>query len=358
VSDENPVPETSPAKAEAPQSKSRLKRLSVLVLLLAPLLVIMLAGGVFLYGKWRFETAGPHAEPRIIWLQPGIGLPSITNRLAEAGVITDTLVFHYATRFTGAAAKLKAGEYEIPARASQAEIVRILVEGKSIVYQITLPEGLTSYQVIEIIKADPVLEGEAPIVPAEGTLLPETYNFTRGTTRAQMVERMNRDARRLMNELWPKRAANLPIKTPEEALILASIVEKETGVKAERPRVAAVFINRLNIPMRLQSDPTIIYGITLGKGPLGRDIRRSEIDRATAYNTYQIDGLPPTPICNPGRASIEAVLNPPKTNELYFVADGTGGHVFARSLLEHQRNVANWRRIQRSGGAAQSQPLP
>lgn len=357
MSDGNPAPETAPDEAEVPRGKSRLKRLFIYLLLLPVLLAVMLAGGGLLYGKWRYEAAGPLKEPRIIWLQPGIALPAISNRLAEAGTITDKNVFRYATRFTGAASRLKAGEYEIPARASQAEIVRILVEGKSIMHQLTLPEGLTSYQAMEIIKSNPVLEGEAPIVPAEGTLLPETYNFTRGTSRAQLVERMNRDARKLMNDLWPKRAPNLPVKTPEEALILASIVEKETGVKAERPRVAAVFINRLNKSMRLQSDPTIIYGITLGKGPLGREIRRSEIDRATAYNTYQIDRLPPTPICNPGRASIEAVLNPPKTDELYFVADGTGGHVFARSLLEHQRNVNNWRRIQR-GGAAQPQSVP
>jgi UPF0755 protein len=354
VTDELPPPEDASPESHAtqPRKRSFLKRLALFVLVFLPMLAGLLAGAVFLCGKWRFEAAGPLNEPRIVWLQPGTALPAIATRLSEAGVITDKRIFRYSARFTGTASKLKAGEYEIPAHASQAEIIRILVAGKSIMHQLTLPEGLTSEQAVAIVKADPVLEGNAPPIPSEGTLLPETYNFTRGTTRTQIVERMNRDATRLINELWPKRAQmDLPIKTPQEALVLASIVEKETGVKSERPRVAAVFINRLNRGMRLQSDPTIIYGITLGKGPLGRDIRRSEIDRATPYNTYQVDGLPPTPICNPGRASIEAVLNPPKTDDLYFVADGTGGHAFARSLAEHNQNVVQWRRIQQSGGA-------
>ena len=203
---------------------------------------------------------------------------------------------------------------------------------------------------MEIVKADPVLVGEVSAVPEEGALLPETYLFERGTSRDEILARMAAAHDAVMEELWPARAENLPIKTEEEAVILASIVEKETGVAEERPRVASVFINRLNRGMRLQSDPTIIYGITGGKGPLGRRIRRSEIDGATPYNTYQIDGLPPTPIANPGRAAIEAVLNPPETKDLYFVADGTGGHAFASSLKEHLKNVAAFRRIQRERG--------
>ena len=310
--------------------------------------VALIAGGAFLYGKWRFNAPGPAAAPTVVWLAPGHGLSSIAERLREAHVLDETGIFRLAVELNRAAGALKAGEYEIPAHASMADIVRILREGKSIVHRITVPEGLTSQEAMEIVKADPVLAGDMPPVPAEGSLLPETYNFSRGTTRAQIVQRMQKSASALINEAWPHRSANLPYKTQREAIILASIVEKETGLAAERPKVAAVFVNRLRKPMRLQSDPTIIYGITGGKGPLGRPIRQSELDRVTPYNTYQVDGLPPTPICNPGRASIEAVLNPPETSDLYFVADGTGGHAFASSLVEHGRNVLRWRQVEKN----------
>lgn len=316
------------------------------------------AGGVFLYGKWRFEAPGPAERPTIVWLAPGLGLAAIAGRLEEARVLDEPLIFRTAVRLNRQAGTLKAGEYEIPARASMSEIVRILREGRSIVHRLTVPEGLTSAQAMEIVKVDPVLVGAMPPLPPEGSLLPETYNFNRGTTRTQLVERMRMSATAVMNELWPRRAGDLPFKTPREALILASIVEKETGLAAERPRVAAVFVNRLRKSMRLQSDPTIIYGITGGKGRLGRPIRRSELDKMTPYNTYQVDGLPPTPISNPGRASIEAVLNPPATRELYFVADGTGGHAFASTLAEHGRNVARWRRIEGKSVVAPVKVVP
>ncbi|MEX0838316.1 MAG: endolytic transglycosylase MltG [Parvibaculum sp.] len=322
-------------------------RYVLVALIVLPSLVALIAGGVFLYGKYRFEAAGPHAEPRIVLLSPGMGVRAIAARLDKAGVISDRRIFLAGVRFGKAEATLKAGEYEIPAHASMAAIVGILREGRSILHRITIPEGRTSEQVMLIVAADPVLVGEVPPTPPEGVLLPETYSFTRGTTRAELVALMQKAASDLMVELWPGRAENLPVKTPMEAIILASIVEKETGVASERPRVAAVFVNRLRKSMRLQSDPTIIYGLIGGKGALGRQIRRSEIDRQTPYNTYQIDGLPPTPIANPGRASIEAVLNPPETDEYYFVADGTGGHAFSRTLAEHQRRVQEWRRIER-----------
>ncbi|MEX1153755.1 endolytic transglycosylase MltG, partial [Parvibaculum sp.] len=296
-------------------------RYVLIALIVLPSLVALIAGGVFLYGKYRFEAAGPHAEPRIVLLSPGMGVRAIAARLDKAGVISDRRIFLAGVRFGKAEATLKAGEYEIPAHASMAAIVGILREGRSILHRITIPEGRTSEQVMLIVAADPVLVGEVPPTPPEGVLLPETYSFTRGTTRAELVALMQKAASDLMVELWPGRAENLPVKTPMEAIILASIVEKETGVASERPRVAAVFVNRLRKSMRLQSDPTIIYGLIGGKGALGRQIRRSEIDRQTPYNTYQIDGLPPTPIANPGRASIEAVLNPPETDEYYFVAD-------------------------------------
>ncbi|KAB7740477.1 endolytic transglycosylase MltG [Parvibaculum sedimenti] len=317
------------------------------LIVVLPMSAALIAGGAFLYGKWRFNAPGPAAAPTVVWLAPGHGLSSIAERLREAHVLDETGIFRLAVELNRAAGALKAGEYEIPAHASMADIVRILREGKSIVHRITVPEGLTSQEAMEIVRADPVLTGDMPPVPAEGSLLPETYNFSRGTTRAQIVQRMQKSASALINEAWPHRTANLPYKTQREAIILASIVEKETGLAAERPKVAAVFVNRLRKPMRLQSDPTIIYGITGGKGPLGRPIRQSELDRVTPYNTYQVDGLPPTPICNPGRASIEAVLNPPETNDLYFVADGTGGHAFASSLADHGRNVARWRQVEK-----------
>ncbi|MDO8289443.1 MAG: endolytic transglycosylase MltG [Parvibaculum sp.] len=336
-----------PEEAPKPKGRRFLRALLVLSLIL-PMLAVALAGGVYLMGKSIFVAEGPLTEPKIVWLEKGLGLNAITARLNEAGVISQPLIFRLATRLSGASASLKAGEYEFPARVSMAEIVRMLKGGKSILHRITIPEGLTTQQVMAIVKADPVLVGDLPMLPSEGVLLPETYNFTRGTTRSEIVARMQRAQTELMTGLWPNRAADLPVKTPQEALILASIVEKETGLKSERPQVAAVFVNRLRIPMRLQSDPTIVYGITLGAGPLGRPIRRSEIDRVTPYNTYQIDGLPPTPISNPGRASIEAVLNPPATKDLYFVADGTGGHAFAPSLAGHERNVREWRKIERA----------
>jgi UPF0755 protein len=336
---------------EAPKPR-RLFRVLLILSFVLPSLLLLLAGGVYLYGKSVYLAEGPLAESKVVWLDRGLGLNAITGRLAEAGVIDAPLVFRTGARLSGAASSLKAGEYEFPARASMAEIVRMLREGKSILHRITIPEGLTTQQVMAVVKADPVLVGDLPLLPPEGALLPETYSFTRGTTRVEIVTRMQRAQSELMTRLWPDRADGLPIKTPEEAVILASIVEKETGLKAERPRVAAVFVNRLKLPMRLQSDPTIVYGITMGAGPLGRPIRRSEIEKATPYNTYQIDGLPPTPICNPGRASIEAVLNPPATKDLYFVADGTGGHAFSPSLSGHLRNVEEWRRIGRKRSSA------
>jgi len=340
---------TEPAeeKTEETPKPRRLLRALLVASIILPSLLAIIAGGIFLYGKSRFTGEGPATEKTVVWLQPGIALNTITEKLEKADVIDAPLIFRWGTRLSGAANSLKAGEYEFPAHVSMAEIVRILRAGKSIMHQITIPEGLTTQEAMAVIKADPVLIGDLPPLPAEGALLPETYNFTRGTTRTQIIARMERAQTKLMQKLWPERADNLPVKTPEQAIILASIVEKETGLKTERPKVAAVFINRLRKPMRLQSDPTIVYGITKGAGPLGRPIRRSEIEKATPYNTYQIDGLPPTPICNPGKASIEAVLNPPATKDLYFVADGSGGHAFSSTLAGHQRNVEHWRKIDR-----------
>lgn len=346
------APEADAAGSDLPQSgtgrrRSRLVRFLLAAFIALPLGAVIAAGGAFLYGKYLFETDGPHTETEIVLLEQGMGVRAIAARLENEGVISNAYVFLAGVRLHRAERSLKAGEYEIPAHASMAAIMGILREGRSILHRLTVPEGLTSEQAMLLVEAHPVLIGDMPETPPEGSLLPETYSFTRGMTRAEIVANMQAAATRVMDELWEKRAGNLPFKTREEAIILASIVEKETGVPTERPRVAAVFVNRLRVPMRLQSDPTIIYGLVGGKGSLGRPIRRSELDRVTPYNTYQIDGLPPTPICNPGRASIEAVLNPPETGEYYFVADGTGGHAFSRTLSEHQARVREWREIER-----------
>ena len=228
-----------------------------------------------------------------------------------------------------------------------AQIYELLRSGETVHYPVTFAEGLTSAMIVRALADVEVLTGEVTEIPAEGTLLPETYHVTRDTSRQELLDRMAQDQQALLDELWPNRAENLPFETREEAIILASIVEKETGVASERPEVAAVFVNRLRRGMRIESDPTIIYGISQGE-PLGRGLRRSEIDNAeNAWNTYQIPRLPPTPIANPGRESIAAVLNPAESSALFFVADGTGGHVFADTYAQHQRNVANWRRIER-----------
>ncbi|MEQ8328522.1 endolytic transglycosylase MltG [Parvibaculum sp.] len=344
------APETGGAEAAteaSPKRRGRLARIILALLVALPLGALLAAGGAFLYGKYLFEADGPHDEAEIVMLEPGMGVRAIANRLEREGVISNARIFLVGVRLNRADSSLKAGEYDIPAHASMAAIMGILREGRSILHRITIPEGLTSEQAMQLVEAHPVLVGEMPETPPEGALLPETYSFTRGETRKEIVAEMMTAAEQLIDEAWEGRAEGLPFDTREEAIILASIVEKETGVASERPRVAAVFVNRLKTPMRLQSDPTIIYGLVGGKGALGRPIRRSELDRLTPYNTYLVDGLPPTPICNPGRASIEAVLNPPETEELYFVADGTGGHAFSRTLKEHQERVREWRRIER-----------
>ena len=257
-----------------------------------------------------------------------------------------------AVRLTDTGPRLKAGEYAIPSAASLQEIVQQLVEGRVVLHAVTVPEGLTSAMILRIVGAEDVLSGELPeVAPAEGVLLPDTYMVERGETRAAVLDRMVKAQQTLMAELWPSRQDGLPFKTQQEAIILASVVEKETGNAGERPEVAAVFVNRLRRGMRLESDPTIIYGISKGE-PLGRPLFRSEVDRKTAWNTYEMDGLPQTPICNPGADSIRAVLNPPVSKALFFVADGSGGHVFAETYAEHQKNVSLYWKIRKANEAA------
>jgi UPF0755 protein len=310
------------------------------------LLFLVAAGvGAYYWEQASFNEPGPAEREAVVLIVPGDGIAKISQVLADNGEIRNAELFKWGVRLRGVAGELKAGEYDIPAHASEADIARLLIAGASVQHRITAAEGLTSQMIYAIIANDSALAGDAGSVPAEGALLPETYLFTHGTTRAEILERMARDQQKFVEERWEARAPGLPFNSPEEALILASIVEKETAIPAERRHIAAVFINRLRLGMKLQSDPTIIYGITRGY-PLGRGIRQSELARATPYNTYAISGLPPTPICNPGKDSIAAVLDPASSRDLYFVADGTGGHVFTDDIAEHERNVARWRKIE------------
>ena len=342
----------SSASSDHPEKKKGLNWIVIAVLAL--LLILMMAGaglgGLYLYAMNEFEKPGPAAaeglEQTTYTLPRGHGLIRIANDLEDLGVISDGRIFRFGVTRHEVAGALKAGEYAIPSGASMLEIMRILEEGKSILYKLTVPEGLTSAQIIRLVNAHETLVGEIEETPPEGTLLPETYLFQRGTTAVDIVDQMSAAATETIDRLWEERAEDLPIKSKEEAIILASIVEKETGLAGERARVASVFINRLKRGMRMESDPTIIYGLTQGE-PLGRGLRKSELERETPYNTYIIARLPPTPIANPGRASIAAVLNPAETKDLYFVADGTGGHAFAQTYSQHRRNVAAWRRIER-----------
>ncbi|MCC5995982.1 MAG: endolytic transglycosylase MltG [Oceanicaulis sp.] len=295
----------------------------------------------------QFEAPGPAAEQTTLMLPRGAGLIAIAGQLEREGVIEDARLFRLMVQIDQGERSLRAGEYRIPQAASMREIYALLREGRTLMHPVTAAEGLTTAMIVRIVEASEVLTGEITRIPPEGALLPETYMVDRGATRQGVIDRMEAAQAELLAQAWPDRADNLPFSTPEEAIIIASIVEKETSVPSERPLVASVFVNRLRRGMRLQSDPTIIYGITGGE-PLGRGIRRSELDNANnPYNTYQINGLTPTPIANPGRDSILAVLNPPETNYLFFVADGTGGHAFSATYAEHNRNVAVWRRIER-----------
>jgi UPF0755 protein len=327
-------------------------------LLTAVLTLALIGAAAFFAEQWEFFAPGPaapHGGFRTVWIKQGEGSAGIARTLQSAGVVSSATLFRLGVQLRGKNTQMKAGEYTIPSRASMADVMGILISGKSIQHKITAAEGRTSEMIYDIVARDPALTGDAGAVPQEGVLLPETYLFTRGTSRSELLRRMARAQRRLLEKLWSTRAVGLPFHTPGEAVTLASIVEKETALPEERRHIAAVFVNRLRLGMKLQSDPTIIYGITKGY-PLGRGIRLSEISAATPYNTYVMTGLPPTPICNPGKDSIAAVLHPEASNDLYFVANGTGGHVFTSSLAEHERNVARWRQMEQAMRLLQSSP--
>jgi UPF0755 protein len=321
-------------------------------------LVAIVAAAALVLGKQRFDAPGPLPEDRVVNIPRDSSIREISDVLVREGVIDQPWVFIGGVLGLKARQDLKAGEYQFKAHASLRDVVATIIEGRVVAHQLTIPEGLTSEQIVARLLDDDVLAGNIKEIPREGSLLPDTYNFNRGVTREQIIQRMQQAQQRLLKEIWDRRSPDLPIKTPEQLVVLASLVEKETGKPEERTRVAAVFVNRLKQKMRLQSDPTIIYGLVGGKGTLGRPIMKSEIDQPTPYNTYQIDGLPPGPIANPGRASLEAAANPARTRELYFVADGTGGHAFAETYEQHQKNVTRLRTVegdQRSDQAADGQ---
>jgi len=340
-------PEAAPPPPPVPPSRRR-PTLSALSGLLSFLLIAAVAGMCgLIWSHQKMREPGPLAADKVLFIAPGTELPEIIAQLDREGVIDSPLALNVALVVEGNRSKVKAGEYLFKQNASLRDVMDILVSGKQILHAITIPEGLTSQQIIERLGESDVLLGEVKDSPKEGSILPETYKFTRGTLRADLLRKMQEDQKRAVDQIWAHRASDLPLRSPYELVTLASIVEKETGKADERPRVASVFMNRLQKHMRLQSDPTIVYGLVGGKGTLGRPISRAELDKATPYNTYAIDGLPPGPIANPGRAALEAVANPSRTQDLYFVADGTGGHVFAETLDQHSRNVQRWRQIEK-----------
>ncbi|MBB6211947.1 endolytic transglycosylase MltG [Novispirillum itersonii] len=325
--------------------------------LVAVFLVILLVGagsaaGLWQWAKSRYTSPGQRLDNTVVLIPKGAGITVIVDILSRAGVLRDqaerTLIPLFA-RLDGQASSLRAGEYAIPPDYSLADVVAMLASGRNQVqYTLTIPEGLTVQEALEKVRALEVLEGDITVTPNEGDLMPETYQLLRGDNRTTVVRRMMTAQATLLTDLWERRVAGLPLKSPREALTLASVVEKETGVAAERRRVAGVFINRLRLGMPLQSDPTVIYGLARNTGSLGRALTRKDLETDHAWNTYTRPGLPAGPIALPGRLALEAVLNPDVSKDLYFVADGTGGHAFAETLDEHNRNVAHWRKLQKN----------
>ena len=321
-----------------------MRRLATWAILAAALLLAVIASN-FIYG---WTAAGPLERETSVVIKPGSSITSAAQQLEKTGVVKSASAFVSRAQVFGASSTIKAGEFVIPAKASNSDILSILTSGKTVQRMVTIPEGMPSIMVYERIKANDRLSGSISR-PAEGSVLPDSYAFDKNEPRALVLQRMQDAMTKTIAELWPERSADTAVRTPLEALTLASIVEKETALKSELRIVAGVYSNRLRTGMRLQADPTIIYPITKGK-PLGRRILRSEITDVNDYNTYAMAGLPKGPIANPSRAAIAAVLNPQKTSALYFVADGKGGHVFADTLQEHNANVAKWYALRRQRG--------
>jgi len=317
--------------------KSPLKAILILVT------ILLIVGALFLYSQ--FNNVINIATPKTIIIPKGQSFNQITTQLINANLGEHTIEYKILAKLHGLD-NIKAGEYLFDKKTTPLQILKVLNNGKTISRRFTIPEGLYSSQVLEILQNLHGLQGDAPINITEGSLLPETYDYIYGNKYDEVISRMQQDMQMVLDHAWENRAPNLPLKDKNEALILASIIEKETGITGERDKVASVFINRLNIGMKLQTDPTVIYAITKGKYVLKRPIYKSDLAKKDPYNTYYIKGLPPTPICNPGIASIKAALNPADTDYLYFVANGKGGHNFSKTLREHNANVKKWREIE------------
>lgn len=307
------------------------------------LLSIVGVAAICLFAYTQFTGPGPLVGPVTVVVQRGASVGAIAEQLQRHSVVASSLAFRLAAKLSGAEGGLRAGEYEFLPQEPLRQVLLDLREGRVVVRKVTVPEGWTSHQVLALLNAAPGLEGPLPDTLAEGKVLPQTYTYTWGDARAEILARMEAQMDETVSSLWESRVPDLPLASPEEAIILASVVERETSLPEERPRVAAVFLNRLRAGMRLQADPTVAYAIWGGPGT--RPLTLTDLQYPSAYNTYVCVGLPPGPIANPGLASLEAVLHPAQTNELYFVADGTGGHAFARTLAEHQQNVLHWRRL-------------
>jgi len=337
LSDGAPAPPT--IENPPPPSQRKVGRIALFLLPFVGLVLFLIP---------LFAVMCPNAmtEDKIVIIPRGASARDIAVSLQNNGVITSPFTFRFIARVMPGT--LQAGEYEFTPEQNMVDMILMLREGRAIVRRFTVAEGLTSQEIVSLLRNDPTFSGDIPAAPPEGSLLPETYHYSYGDTRAGIIERMQKDQRSLLNDMWAGRDQNLPLKTPLDALIMASIIEKETGRKPEeRPRVAGVFYNRLKQGMRLQSDPTVIYAITNGQSPLNRELTHEDLAFSSPYNTYVNTGLPPKPICNPGRASIEAALHPEMNEFLYFVADGTGGHAFAKDLTQHNQNVARWLSLQK-----------
>jgi UPF0755 protein len=353
ISPRSPRAALEPEQVPPPPKRSDVARSPLVVfgnaVITFVILVMIATGGVYVYGKQALESPGPLQDDKVVNIPARAGKGDIAEVLQREGVIdANRWVFLGAVFALKAAQDLKPGEYLFQKNANLRDVIGTIVDGKVVQHSITIPEGLTSEQIVARLSENDIFTGSIREMPREGTLLPETYKFPRGTPREQVIQRMQREQKRVLTEIWERRNPDVQVKTPEQLVTLASIVEKETGRADERSRVAAVFANRLRQKMKLQSDPTIIYGLVGGKGTLGRPIKRSEIQQPSPYNTYVVDGLPPGPIANPGRASLEATANPARTRDLFFVADGTGGHTFTETYDAHQKNVAKLRAIEKA----------
>jgi peptidoglycan lytic transglycosylase G len=352
ISPRSPRAALEPEKVPPPPRRSERARNPFVVVgnaIITIVLVMMIGAGlVYYYGRQLIDASGPLQEDKVVNIPSRAGMADIADVLQREGVIdANRWAFIGAVFAMKARADLKPGEYNFQKSASLRGVIATMVEGKVVQHSVTIPEGLTSEQILARLSDNDIFSGSVREIPREGTLLPETYKFPRGTTREQVIQRMQQAQKRVVADVWEHRAQDAPVKTPEQLVTLASIIEKETGKADERSRVSAVFANRLRQRIKLQSDPTIIYGLVGGKGTLGRPIKRSEISQPSPYNTYVIEGLPPGPISNPGRASLEAAANPARTRDLYFVADGTGGHAFTETYDQHQKNVVRLRAMEK-----------